>query len=276
MRDPLDPTGIYVQNMLQSQENLSDVLAIREVLLEKALRQCHEREIWRRTISYMARCAYKAMLQIIDLQFYVHDHGKDDFVGDPEWIPDKEPEPSPPDTWAAYNVPVVVSEDTEDISEDQFKISQQQSSEMAVEIDSGAIAYSTRSLISSELHGSHTISEYSECLLGPNVSEEILPVEEEESTIADTESEKSLFTRIATLDTDIDTSRLYGDYKRRETFKLPRIQKLFHETKPKPAELKISTFTFPPLRAETILQRSPSPAKNEKQVKKSASSNAKS
>ncbi|KAK9736449.1 hypothetical protein QE152_g12472 [Popillia japonica] len=108
------------------------------------------------------------------------------------------------------------------------------------------------SLISAEQYGSHSLSDYSECLMGPNVSEELLleSLAQEEESMEDIRSEKSLFTKIATLDTDIDTSGLYGDFKRRDTLKLPKLPKICQEIKAKPTEMKVSAFIFPPLRAD--------------------------
>lgn len=266
-----EPTSSSVQKMLETQESLADVLFVREELMSNVLRKCYENDINERSISFMVRCAYKAMLQIIDTEFYFHDSIKNDIASNPEWMADQAPLSSPPDTWAAYNVPIVSGEGIE-CKDEAPKVLSQESFPVA-EVGSVITDYSgPGSLISAEPYGSHSLSDYSECLLGPNVSEELLSVTqlEEENSIDDVESEKSLFTRIATLDTDIDTSRVYGDYKRRETVRLPKLHKLCFETaKVKPAEMKVSAFTFPPLRADTILQRAPSPIKDDKKKRNS-------
>lgn len=268
-REPT-PVDFLTSNMtsykiVQNQEILCDILFVLEEIVNKALYMCYSNDIKKKTVLFMVRCAYQAMLQLLDLNFYVHDPGRNDFSSDPDWIPDELPAPSPPDTWAAFNVPFVTCEKTETVQESPSKVISQERS--TLEMVSVATDYSLPgSLISAEPYGSHSLSDYSECLMGPNVSEELLPesLAEEEESMEDISSEKSLFTKIATLDTDIDTSGLYGDFKRRDTLKLPKLPKICQEIKAKPTEMKVSAFIFPPLRADTILQKNTASSKNEK------------
>lgn len=268
----IDPNSFSIQRLTQSQDSLADVLSIRDELLTNVFQKCYDNDIKKKTVSFLVRCAHKAILRIIDLQFYVHDYGNDDFSKAPAWTADEPPVPSPADTWAAYNVPIVAAADI--APSEEGSTDDQQKTEVPTEMSSLTDQSTPGSYMFSEGYGSHSISEYSDRLLGPNVSEALLPESDYEAVdlLEDVESEKSLFTRIATLDTDIDTSRVYGDYKRRETIKLPKVPKITHDTKAKPMEVKISSFTFPPLRADTILQRGHSPPKSDNN-KRSSSSN---
>ncbi|KAK9736446.1 hypothetical protein QE152_g12471 [Popillia japonica] len=90
--------NFYVHEIVQNQEILCDILFVLEEIVNKALYMCYSNDIKKKTVLFMVRCAYQAMLQLLDLNFYVHDPGRNDFSSDPDWIPDELPAPSPPDT----------------------------------------------------------------------------------------------------------------------------------------------------------------------------------
>lgn len=105
---------IFRSDILQRDERRSIVYAIREEIFDKAWKQCSENYFERQTIKFTVQCAYTALTEIINLYFYPHDGGSPYYDGHPVWTPNKPPEPSPPDSWAACKVRVSPKkEDTE-------------------------------------------------------------------------------------------------------------------------------------------------------------------
>lgn len=69
------------------------------------LESCYEKYLEKQSVKFLVNCTYKALIKLIDLNFYVHNPVWPYFKSHPDWSEDLPPEPSPPDTWAAYNVP---------------------------------------------------------------------------------------------------------------------------------------------------------------------------
>lgn len=64
------------------------------------------RHIEKESIKYTVNCAHRALLQLLEMEFYVHDKGQPFYSGHPVWMPDEEPKPSPADSWAVAQVPI--------------------------------------------------------------------------------------------------------------------------------------------------------------------------
>lgn len=83
------------------------IYSIREELLDRVMDEVYAKYMQKQSIKYTVHCAYHSLLQILSTEFFVHDKGHPFYTGHPFWAPDREPKPSPPDTWAGYNVPIL-------------------------------------------------------------------------------------------------------------------------------------------------------------------------
>lgn len=73
--------------------------------MKKVLDECYKTYLEKQCVKFLVHCSYKAWIKLIDLNFYVHNPSWPYFKNHPDWAEDVPPEPSCPDTWAAYNVP---------------------------------------------------------------------------------------------------------------------------------------------------------------------------
>lgn len=96
---------IFRLRFFEEEENYSIVYGIREIILNHVLDACYQKYLEKQSVKFLVHCAYKALVKLIDLNFYVHNPVWSNFQNSPDWSADAPPEPSPPDTWAAYNVP---------------------------------------------------------------------------------------------------------------------------------------------------------------------------
>lgn len=68
--------------------------------------EIEQRRIEKESVKYIVDCARKSLLQLLNMEFYVHDKGQPFYSGHPAWMPDEEPKPSPGDSWAVCQVPI--------------------------------------------------------------------------------------------------------------------------------------------------------------------------
>lgn len=78
--------------------------------------ECYKKYLEKQCVKFIVHCSYKALLKLIDLNFYVHNPVWAQFKDHPDWSADAPPEPSAPDTWAAFNVPKTEPKKLETVS----------------------------------------------------------------------------------------------------------------------------------------------------------------
>lgn len=72
-------------------------------ILEKALKQIHERYMDQQLIKFVVHCSHQALMKALRIHFYQHN----DYIRNSLfWGSEKRPEPSYPDSWALDQVPV--------------------------------------------------------------------------------------------------------------------------------------------------------------------------
>lgn len=95
------------QKIVEQEDEELVVFSIREELMQNVMDEIRAREIEKESIKYTVNCAHKALLQLLSIEFYVHDKGQPFYSGHPAWVADEEPTASPADSWAAANVPIL-------------------------------------------------------------------------------------------------------------------------------------------------------------------------
>lgn len=97
----------YVRDkVFEEEETCAIVYSVREDLMQNVMNECYKRYVDKQCVKFLVHCSYKALVRLIDLNFFVHNPNWPYYNGNPDWAEDYPPEPSPPDTWAAYNVPI--------------------------------------------------------------------------------------------------------------------------------------------------------------------------
>lgn len=81
--------------------------------MKNVMEECYKKYLEKQSVKFLVHCTHKAWIKLIDLNFYVHNPVWPFFNGHKDWIVDVPPEPSPPDTWAAFNVPISEIKDDE-------------------------------------------------------------------------------------------------------------------------------------------------------------------
>ncbi|KAH1017482.1 uncharacterized protein LOC109535131 [Dendroctonus ponderosae] len=88
----------------EDEETYSNVLAIREELMDRVMEECFKSYLKKQTVKFVVQCAYDALVKFLSFNFYHHPEIPD--ITRPEWVPDQPIEPSPKDTWACDAVPI--------------------------------------------------------------------------------------------------------------------------------------------------------------------------
>ncbi|XP_022916288.1 uncharacterized protein [Onthophagus taurus] len=247
--------------------DFSAIYSIRDELINSVLDECMKREFEKLSIKYIVNCAYEAIKRIIELEFNMHDFGKEDFQNDPVWKPDQPPICSPPDTWAASNVPVVTTEVEEPSLEKLPTMDTTQPRVYSESFVSTKDQTTDQTDYSAPLSLTSVVEQYLVC---PNTSE----VEIEEYTEDDEEfhikKEKSLFTTLMTCSTESNHFMQYSSSAKWKDQASQKPQKSIKSMKSirsvtgsvsdkkasrlQNADSKISINSLPPLRAEAQLK----------------------
>lgn len=74
--------------------------------MQRVMDECYKKYMEKQCVKFTVHCAYRALVQLINLGLFHHDPGKPFYKGHPSWMEDKPPNPSPPDTWAAGKVAI--------------------------------------------------------------------------------------------------------------------------------------------------------------------------
>ncbi|KAF2903354.1 hypothetical protein ILUMI_02831 [Ignelater luminosus] len=95
-----------LQKILENEEQELIVYSIREEIMQKVMNECYKKYMEKQCIKFTVHCAYRALVQLVNLGLFHHDPGKPFYKGHPSWLEDKPPNPSPPDTWAPGKVAI--------------------------------------------------------------------------------------------------------------------------------------------------------------------------
>lgn len=95
-----------LHKVAEQEEREMIVYFVREELMKRVMDEIYRRYLERQSIKFTVDCAHKALVQTLKTEFLVHDKGRPFYVNHPAWVPDRQPEPSAPDSWAARNVKI--------------------------------------------------------------------------------------------------------------------------------------------------------------------------
>lgn len=92
------------QKLQEEEERDLIIYSIRNEIIDIALQKCYENYLQNQSIKFVAHCAHKALVKLLELEFYYHDQGRPYYFGHPDWMPDLPLEPSPSDSYCAKPV----------------------------------------------------------------------------------------------------------------------------------------------------------------------------